>query len=152
GTAVACFIVARYAPLHAAEPKTWAVLIGAVSADVIVTVAGVLGVITLLQGLMSMQALMRTAVSSLIPGLVNSVAGVVVLLVLQYSRWAILLLAVLAAVVVAVYRAYATFLRQHKSLAEMYDLTRAIAEHPYDGTIADVLLRGVRELTHAEWA
>jgi diguanylate cyclase (GGDEF)-like protein len=87
-----------------------------------------------------------------VAGLVNATAGMAVLIVIQASRWAILLLAMLAAVVVAVYRAYAQFLRQHKNLSEIYELTRAVAEHTYDGTLADVLLRRVRELLHAEYA
>ena len=51
-----------------------------------------------------------------------------------------------------IYRAYAQFLRQHKSLTEMYDLSRDISESPADGTIADVLLKRVRGLLHSEQA
>jgi len=77
-------------------------------------------------------------------------AGVAVLILLEQSKWAILLLVVIAAVAATLYRAYARFLRQHKSLADIYELTRAVAEHTYDGTLIDVLLRQVRGLLHAE--
>jgi diguanylate cyclase (GGDEF)-like protein len=152
GTGAACLIVSTYVPRDAIEIRSWAVLIGAVLVDVLVTLAGVLGVITLVQGRIPPQALAVSAASSVVAGLVNATAGMAVLIVVEASRWAILLLVVLAVVVVTVYRAYAQFLRQHKNLSEIYELTRAVAEHAYDGTLADVLLRRVRELLHSEYA
>src|SRR5262249_7202671 len=62
------------------------------------------------------------------------------------------LIAVVAAALVVVYQAYEQFLRQHKSLTEIYELTRVIAETRNDGTLADVLLGRVRELLQAEYA
>src|SRR5262249_9445340 len=50
------------------------------------------------------------------------------------------------------YRAYAQFLWQHKSMSEIYDLTRAIEETRNSGNMADVLLGRVRELMQAECA
>src|SRR5262249_46379356 len=91
-------------------------------------------------------------VSSLVGSLVNATVGVVVLIMLDQSRWALVLLVVLGVVVAAIYRAYAQFLRQHKNLAELYELTNSVAEHTYDGTLADVLLTRVRTLLHAEYA
>src|SRR5690606_5772297 len=39
-----------------------------------------------------------------------------------------------------------------RALAEMYHLTRALADTPHDGTLADVLLGRVREMLQAEYA
>src|SRR5262249_58787220 len=71
---------------------------------------------------------------------------------LQMSGFAILLLVALAVVLGTVYRAYAQFLRQHKSLSEMYDLTREVGATVHDGTLPDVLLGRVRALMQAESA
>ncbi len=152
GTAVACLIVATYEPSGALTPRSWAILVIAVVADNLVTLVAVLGVITLVQGRIATDALTLSATSSLAAGAVNAVAGVTVLILIEQSRWAIVLLVVLAGVVAVLYRAYAQFLRQHKNLSDIYGLTRAAAEHTYDGTLVDVLLRRVRELLHAEYA
>jgi diguanylate cyclase (GGDEF)-like protein len=150
GTAVACLIVARFGVSEQVTPATWGILIGAVAADAFVTLAAVLGVITLVQGRIATEDLVLSATSSLVAGLVNAIAGVAVLILLKQSRWAIILLVVIAVVAATLYRAYARFLRQHKSLSDIYELTRAVAEHTYDGTLVDVLLRQVRGLLHAE--
>jgi diguanylate cyclase (GGDEF)-like protein len=109
-------------------------------------------VITLIQGGMSVRRVLRTAAPGLPVGVINAAVGLVVLLVVQVSAWAVLLLAALAAVLVGVYRSYAHFLRQHKSLGEIYDLTRAVGEAGNDASLADVLLARVRELAQAEYA
>ncbi len=152
GTAVACLIVATYEPSGALTPRSWAILVVAVVADSLVTLVAVLGVITLVQGRIATDALTLSATSTLAGGAVNAVAGVAVLILIEQSRWAIILLVVLAGVVAVLYRAYAQFLRQHKNLSDIYGLSRAAAEHTYDGTLVDVLLRRVRELLHAEYA
>jgi diguanylate cyclase (GGDEF)-like protein len=64
----------------------------------------------------------------------------------------VFILAALATCFVVAYRAYAQFLRQHRTLSEIYDLTRAIADTPHNGTLTDVLLGRVRELLQAEYA
>ena len=143
---------AHYQPHTDIGPRTWLILMGATFVATLISVSSVLGVITLVQGRIPVPALIRTAAISASPGLVNALAGIDVLLVLQFGPWALVLLAALAAVVVAMYRGYAPFLRQHRTLREIYDLTRAIADPPYDGSLTDVLLRRVRDLIHAEYA
>ena len=152
GTATACLIVALYIPDATVTPRSWAILVAAVVVDVFITLVAVLCVITLVQGRIATEDLVLSATSSLGAGLINAVAGVAVLIVLEQGKWSLILLAVLAAAVAILYRAYAQFLRQHKNLSEIYELTRAAAEHTYDGTLTDVLLRRVRRLMHAEYA
>jgi hypothetical protein len=106
GTAVACLIVARLGLPAEVTPRSWLVLIIAVTADVLVTLMAVLGVITLVQGRIPGPDLLLGAVSSIVACLVNSTVGVVVLIMLNQSRWALVLLVVLGVVVAAVYRAY----------------------------------------------
>ena len=158
GTAAANLIVYLYLPgLHVTGltrpevgPRTWIVLAAAVFANTLATLLAVGGVITVVQGWASSRPIVRSAGSVLIVGLVNVTVSLIMLLALQESRWAILLLAGLAVVVGVVYRAYAQFLRQHKSLSELYELTREVAEAGAD--LPDVLLDRVRALLQAESA
>jgi diguanylate cyclase (GGDEF)-like protein len=152
GTALAALVVSRYPVLLPAEPKTWAVLFAAVSLTVLTSLAAVIGVITLVQGPISRLALVRTAAPGLAVAGINMTVSLVVLLVLRQSLWSLLLLAGLAVVLVLAYRAYAQFLRQHKSLADLYELTHAIDEGGRDGSVTDILLGRVRELLRAEYA
>jgi diguanylate cyclase (GGDEF)-like protein len=152
GNAAALLIVHSFGPLVDKAPSSWLVMFAAVGANMLSTVAAVIGVIALIQGGMSVRRVLRTGTPSLVVGTINTTVGLVVLLAVQHSPWATLLIAGVAAALVVVYRAYAQFLRQHKSLTEIYDLTRVIAETRNDGTLADVLLGRVRELVQAEYA
>jgi diguanylate cyclase (GGDEF)-like protein len=151
GTAVADLIVyLGRAPGH--DHPTLVVLSAAVMANVAVTAVAVSGVITLVQGWASLRQFVHAVLLSFVVAGVNTLIGLIMLLALQQSRWAVPLLAVLAVVLGVVYRGYAQFLRQHRSLSELYDLTRAMTETGYDGTIADVLLGRTRELMRSESA
>jgi diguanylate cyclase (GGDEF)-like protein len=163
GTACANLIVYFYGPhQHVqanppgpfvdASPRTWLVLVAAVLINTLVTLAAVGGVIMLLQGWLASQQIVRTVAPALIVALINITVGMIMLLALEQSPWAVLLLIGLALVLGAVYRGYAKFLRQHQSLTEMYDLTRSIGEAGSDGTLADILLGRVRSLLQAESA
>jgi diguanylate cyclase (GGDEF)-like protein len=152
GNAAALLIAHSFGPLHDTAPSTWLVIFAAVGANVLSTVAAVIGVIALIQGGMSVRRVLRTGTPSLVVGMITTTVGLVILLAIERSPWATLLIAGVAAALVVVYRAYAQFLRQHKSLTEIYDLTRVIAETRNDGNLADVVLGRVRELVQAEYA
>jgi diguanylate cyclase (GGDEF)-like protein len=151
-TAIATLVATGWHRGDISSPTTWLWLFVAVTIGMTVTVVCILAVIWLVQRPMTPRELTQAGTPSVIVGSVNAVVGLVVLLVIQVSPWAIVLLAVVAAAMALVYRAYARFLKQNKSMTEMYDLTRVISDNPYDGTFADVLLRRVRELLHAEYA
>jgi diguanylate cyclase (GGDEF)-like protein len=139
-------------PLRDTSPLTWLVVFAAMGANLVFTMIAVIGVISLIQGGMSVKRVVRIGTPSLVVCALNSTVGLVVLLAVERSGWAVLLIGGVGAALVVVYRAYAQFLRQHKSLAEIYDLARVIAETRNDGTLADVLLGRVRELVRAEYA
>lgn len=151
-TALAGLIVLIAGPLETAGPRTWLVLVAAVGSGVLLTVAAVIGVITLVQGRLTSRDFTRTAVPCVTVAGINILIGLVVLLILQQGPWALLLLAALAAGFAVAYRSYAQFRRQHQTLTEVYDLTSAIADTPHNGTLPDVLLGRVRELLQAEYA
>ena len=152
GAALASLIARVGQPLDGVEPLTWLVLAVAVSANVMVTLGAVMGVVTLVQGAISGRDLLRTAVPGILVAAANTAVALVVLVVMQVTPWAVVLLAALAAIFLIAYRSYAQSIRQSRALTEMYELTRAIADTPHDGTLADVLLGRVREMLQAEYA
>ncbi|WP_203916139.1 putative bifunctional diguanylate cyclase/phosphodiesterase [Rugosimonospora africana] len=151
GIAVASLIVTYFGPLDR-TPRTWLVLFVAALSTNLVTVVSVVGVISLIQGGASLRRMLRTATPGVLVGSINGAVGLLVLITIQRSPWAILLLAGLAGAGIVIYRAYAQSLRQHRSLSEIYDLTRAVSETQNDATLADVLLVRTRDLLAAEWA
>ena len=150
--AAALFIVSAFGPLKDASPHTWVVLCAAAGVATLIGVLAVLGVISLVQGGVSIRRMMRTGSPGLAVAFINITLGLVVFVTLQQNAWSVVLLAVLATVLVAAYRAYGQFLRQHKSLAEIYELTRAVSDTRNDTTLADVLLGRVRELLQTQSA
>ncbi|NJC70111.1 sensor domain-containing phosphodiesterase [Planosporangium thailandense] len=153
GTALAGLVVRAQDPNPVAvEPASWLLLAAAVTLKELTVLAAVIGVVNLVQGRMSRGDLIRTVVSCLLVAEINVVIGLIVVLVLHATPWGLTLLAGLGVVFVMAYRAYAMFLRQHKSLSELYDLTQAVSEGGRDGTVMDVLLSRTRKLLRAEYA
>ncbi len=152
GTACAILIVHPQAERPTPGPATWGFLAIAVLTNALLTMAAVGGVITLVQGWAQSRQFLRSVPSVMIVAGINVTVGMIMLLALQQSGWAVLFLVGLAVVLGAVYRAYAQFLRQHKALTEMYELTEAMAGAGADGALADVLLGRVRRLLQAESA
>jgi diguanylate cyclase (GGDEF)-like protein len=152
GTACANLVVLSGGPIDPRDPGTWAVLAVAVLTTDAVQVAGVAGVISLVQGRLAPQELASTAVPGAVVAVVNTTIGLAVLVILQQGPAAYLLLAVLVAFFFLMYRSYARSSNQHRTLTEIYDLTGAISDTPHDGTLPDVLLGRVRRLLQAEYA
>ncbi|HCT81798.1 MAG TPA: diguanylate cyclase [Micromonosporaceae bacterium] len=139
-------------PVNAQNPSSWLLLTVAISVATLVSLGGVVSVITLVQGRIPGPQLVAIAMPGTLMALVNTSVALVVLLALQQSEWALALIAVLLVFSVLAYRSYAQSIRQHRTLSEIYDLTRAISETPHDGTLPDTLLARVRQLMQAEYA
>lgn len=152
-SAAATLVVRTFGVPDRTSAAMWLVLFGGVAADAAMGAIAVVGVISLMQGGMTAHRVVRTAIPGLIVSAINGAVGLLALIAVQHNAWSVLLLAGLALVLVVVYRSYAQFLRQHKSLTEMYELTRVVAAATSDDvTLADVLLRRVREMLQAESA
>ncbi|MGS2613661.1 EAL domain-containing protein [Micromonospora sp. LZ34] len=139
-------------PTEGVGPATWGVLFVAVSTFTLAALVAVSGVISLLQGWQAGLEMVRTAAPTLLTAVVNVAIGLVVLIVLDSTWWAILLLGAVATAVAFVYRSYSRFFRQHRTLSDMYELTRAVTQSGQDGTLIDALLGRVRGLMQAEYA
>ncbi|MEV0729383.1 bifunctional diguanylate cyclase/phosphodiesterase [Polymorphospora sp. NPDC050346] len=151
-TSLAGLVLYAFPPIEGVGPGTWGILFAAVSTHTLVGLAAVIGVITVVQGSPAGLEVARTAAPTLITAAINVSLGLVVLIALETTWWAIVLVIVLTGALGLVYRSYAQFFRQHRTLADMYDLTRAMSESGQDGTLADSLLGRVRVLMQAEYA
>ncbi|RIV38729.1 bifunctional diguanylate cyclase/phosphodiesterase [Micromonospora radicis] len=152
GVSVAGLVVAVALPFDGVGPGTWAVLFAAITANSLISLAAVVGVITLLQGWQGFRETTSTAVQLLFTLALNVVVGLLILITLASTLWSILLLAVITVAGSLLYRSYSRFLRQHRTLGDMYELTRAMASAGAEGNLADVLLGRIRALMQAEYA
>ena len=154
GTSLAGLVLLALPSIHDnVGPGMWGVLFAAVATHVLVTLAAVVGVISLVQGPQAGREVIRTANPILLTTGVNVAIGLVILIVLSATVWAVLLLVVLVTVLALVYRSYARFVQQHRMLADLYELTQAIGGEGGPGdTLADTLLGRVRAMMQAEYA
>jgi diguanylate cyclase (GGDEF)-like protein len=136
-------------------PMTWLVLAAATFASSATSLVAVLGVICIVQGIPPLRSLARASTSVLAVTAVNIMIGLVILQVVQGQKWAVPLLLGLVGLLALVYRSYAQFHLQHRSLTELYELTQAMTaagRDRKDNALPDVLLGRVRELLQAEYA
>ncbi|MEO3776028.1 bifunctional diguanylate cyclase/phosphodiesterase [Micromonospora sp. B11E3] len=151
-TSLAGLVLLALPEIRGVGPGTWGILFAVVSTVTLVTFAAVVGVITLLQGWQAGLEIVRTSVASLLAAVLSMTVGLIILIAVTTTQWSLVLLAALALAVATLYRTYAQFLRQHRTLADIYDLTRAMAHSGQDGTLPDALLGRVRALMQAEYA
>jgi len=152
GTACANAVVAAYgAPMKLHDPRSWLMLGAAVFAYSLTTVTAMGALTALMQGTGYLAQYTRAALINQISTGIMVVVGLVTLLALAQSKWSILLLGGLAVALVVVYRSYAQFERQHKSLAEIHEITKATANVP-GSRLADAVLERLRSLVQAESA
>ncbi len=134
-------------------PGTWGVLLAAISVHAVVQLAAMAGVFTVVQSWQAGRELIRAGGPPMLLGVViNLSIGLLIIISLDSTPWAILIFAGLAVAFALVYHSYAQFLRQHRTLSEMYELTKAITESGSDGNLIDALLVRIRSLMQAESA
>jgi diguanylate cyclase (GGDEF)-like protein len=152
GASAALLVIAALPPIDGAGPATWGTLFLAVMASSVLTYGSIAGVIGLTQGRHAGQEALRSALSPQITAAINVAIGLVFLIALDATLWAAILLAVLVAALSLVMRSFTEFFRQHRTLADVYELTLALREHGADGGLPDVLLGRVRALMRSEYA
>ncbi|MEV4499162.1 bifunctional diguanylate cyclase/phosphodiesterase [Micromonospora arborensis] len=152
GSSVAGLVLAAVPHQNRVGPATWGVLFAAVTANTLISLVAVVGVITLLQGWQGTRETTNTAVQVLLTTVLNVAIGLIILIALATTLWSSLLLLALAAAGVMLYRSYSQFIRQHRTLGDMYELTRAMSEAGQEGNLMDALLGRIRSLMQAEYA
>jgi diguanylate cyclase (GGDEF)-like protein len=144
--------VVRDGQLRIDSPVTWLALFAALIIGHFMTLAAVVGVITLVQGRLSPSYLVRTTVQGVLVAAANITLGLVVLLTLQQTPWALLLLTVLLGFFVVTWRSFAISTQQHNTLSELYELTEGIRDTRHAATLFDALLHRARRLMRSEYA
>jgi diguanylate cyclase (GGDEF)-like protein len=150
--AAAALFVDQFRPIVHIRPSTWLILAVAVWIHMLVSLAALIGVITLVQGRFVINEMLRTSAPLLMAGSINLTVALAALILLEESLWTLIILGTILACFIWAYRSYAGFLRQHDTLSHIYDLSLAISDTPHDGTISDVLPARVREILQAERA
>jgi diguanylate cyclase (GGDEF)-like protein len=152
GASAALVVIAALPKMHGAGPATWGTLFLAVMASSLLTYGSIAAVIAVTQGRHAGQEAVRSALSPQILAAINVAIGLVFLLALDATPWAAILLAVLVGALSLMMRSLTEFFRQHRTLADVYELTLAIREQGADGSLPDVLLGRVRALMRSEYA
>ncbi|WP_433374304.1 putative bifunctional diguanylate cyclase/phosphodiesterase [Actinoplanes sp. CA-142083] len=148
----ASLVVAALPDFDGAGPATWVVITIALLVNTIVDLICLAGVMGVVQGPRAGQEVLRGLPPAIAISSVNIVIGLVFLVTLVANRWSALLLAVLVAALVLMLRSFAEFFRQHRTLTDVYELTKAVREEGADVSLPDVLLGRVRALMRAEYA
>jgi diguanylate cyclase (GGDEF)-like protein len=153
GSSMACMVVVALGPMpQRVGPVAWGILFAAALTSSLITTFAVVGVLSLVQSKQAGWETARAATPTVVTACINILVGLLVLTAVATTAWSVALLAVLAAALAVVYRSYADFFRQHRTLSEVYELTRAVTESGQDATLIDSLLVRVRSLMQAEYA
>ncbi|MGC5028952.1 putative bifunctional diguanylate cyclase/phosphodiesterase [Micromonospora sp. DT229] len=135
-----------------AGPATWGLLLAAIGTHALVGFVAVVAVISVVQGWQSGRELIRAVPPMSLTVAINLSIGILIIIGLETTPWALLLFAGLAVAFALVYDTYTQVIRQHRTLTEMYELTKAITESGSDGNLIDALLVRIRGLMQAEYA
>jgi diguanylate cyclase (GGDEF)-like protein len=138
--------------IRGAGPGTWGILFVAMSVGALVHVVAFAGVMAAVQGRRASQEAFWAGTPTLLTSGVNIVLGLVFLVALEATRWSALLLVVLVGALMIVLRSFADFFRQHRTLSDVYELTKAVRDEHSEASLPDVLLGRVRALMRAEYA
>ncbi|MBQ1072113.1 sensor domain-containing phosphodiesterase [Micromonospora sp. C31] len=152
GSSLAVLVLEAMPPVEGVGPATWLKLSLAASMVNLLSLASVAGVHTLLQGWQAGRGALRQSPPALLAAMINIASGMIILILIAATWWSLLLLGALLVALALVYRAYAQFFRQHRTLTDMYELSRAVSESGEYGTLPDALLGRVRALMQAEYA
>ncbi len=148
----ASLVIAAAPDIRGAGPGTWGILAAALLVSTLVELLSVAGVMSVVQGPRAGQDVLRGALPPLVISAVSIVIGLVFLVALVATRWSAVLLAVLITALVLMLRSFTEFFRQHRTLADVYELTRAVREQASDSGLPDVLLGRVQSLMRSEYA
>jgi diguanylate cyclase (GGDEF)-like protein len=152
GVATGGIVLEVLPEIHGTGPGTWLVLGVAATVTTLVTLLAMVALMATLQGVQAGLEMLRVAWPGLLAAEVCIVIGLVFIVALDATWWSAFLLFVLAGVLSLAYRSYSDFLRQHHTLAELYELANAVVESSQGVSLIDSLLVRARALMQAEYA
>ncbi|MEV4638319.1 EAL domain-containing protein [Actinoplanes sp. NPDC049548] len=151
-TAAALVVISCLPEIHGAGPGSWAILTAGVATATAVSWISYAGVITAVEGRQAGQEALRVVSRTGVTEAVNIVVGLVFIIALDATWWSAIPLGLLVLTLVFVMRSFTAFFRRHRTLTEVYDLTKAMREQGNDGSLPDIMLEPVRRIMQAEYA
>jgi diguanylate cyclase (GGDEF)-like protein len=131
------------------QPESWLAAVAALFAVLALTVTAMQGVILLTEGPQPWAKVGLNAMLSALIVALNGAVALVVVMVLHISPWSGLVLAVLCAVLLVAYRAYARSFRQHASLRRVYGFSRLLELTRSSEAPLDTALNEARDVLNA---
>jgi diguanylate cyclase (GGDEF)-like protein len=125
---------------------------GAVLTTDVLSAALVIAAISLQEGTFNRAATGQVLASGAVAAVTNTSLALIAVAVLATDRQVAWLLLVLAAVLFAAYRAYASLREQHERLGRLHYFTQVLARSERSGAVAATVLAETRELLRAERA
>jgi diguanylate cyclase (GGDEF)-like protein len=151
-SSAALLVLAALPPIRGVGPGTWGILLAACLTSALVAHCSVAAVMMLLQGRSAGPEAVRSTPVIVGPSTISIAIGVLFLIAMETTPWAVLLAALLVLAMVLLFRSFAGFFRQYRTLTDVYELTLALREHSSDGGLPDALLGRVRRVMRAEYA
>ncbi|GAA4912058.1 diguanylate cyclase/phosphodiesterase [Stackebrandtia albiflava] len=136
----------------ASDPRTWVTLLSSAMVYLLVTALFLTAILSVTQGRRSLDELLHSMGSSLIIGGINAIVGILILLTLSATPWALVPLIVLLVLVFAAYRGYSNLVRQRRALADLNDFTQSVAQAVQSNRLIDIMTHRLREMLNAEVA
>ncbi len=133
-------------------PALWAVLFTAVMASTLVEALSITSVMALVGGMRAAQEAFFGWLSTFGFATVNVIISLIILTALQATKWSVIPLVLLLVVFVLARRSFTEFFRQHRTLADVYELTKAVRNEGTINGLPDALLGRVQSLMRAEYA
>jgi diguanylate cyclase (GGDEF)-like protein len=148
----ALLFIAAFPPVRETGVAGWAVLFTAVIVNELVELLSITTVMAVVQSLRAAQEAFRAGLSALAIGSVNAAIGIILLAALAFSKWAAAPIVVLVVALALVRHSFTEFFRQHRTLADVYELTKAVRDESTASGLPDALLGRVQALMRAEYA
>jgi len=148
----ALLVLAAMAPVKGVGPTQWLILCTAILISTLGELLCITSVMAVVGGARAAQEAFRAGLSAFGISTVNVAVGLLVVAALTATKWSVVPLVLLLAALALVRRSFTEFFRQHRTLAEVYELTQAIRNESTTGGLPDALLGGVQALMRAEYA
>ena len=129
----------------------WLIPFVGVLVNQLVEILSITAVMAAVQSTRAAQDTFRGGFSALAISAMNGAVGLVFLAALSATKWAIVPLIALVAALALVRRSFTEIFRQHRTLADVYELTKAVRNESING-LPDALLGPVQSLMRAEYA
>lgn len=136
----------------ATDITTWLVLLLAIIVSLIINHLALALVITVTQGRAGLEGLISNVVSGLVIGGVNAVLGIIILIALNATPWAMAPLVIVAILFAGAYRGYSNLTQQRRALSDLNDFTQSVAQAVQSNRLVDIMTHRLRDMLNAEAA